>query len=86
MTTKTLHGPNGAKIVLDLNEVYPEDPGNGTPAMFYYGGGSATYWCALGEGEVDAGRKGMIEIPGAVYRWMEAQEDAVNTFLYHPEV
>src|SRR2546429_6006520 len=29
---------------------FPDDPGNGTPAIVQYRGGSATFWCATNEG------------------------------------
>lgn len=48
---KTVNGPNGVVLVLDRDKVVLDDPGADTPAMVYYKRGSATYWCACGEGE-----------------------------------
>lgn len=66
---KTLKGPCGATLVLDSNEIIPDDPGAGTPAIVYYHGGSATFWCAIGEGEVEA-KYEMIELPEKVLDWL----------------
>lgn len=75
-----LDGPCGVRLVLDPSEVYPDDPGAGAPAMVYYRGGSATFWCAQGEGEVDADRAGMIKLPKRVRDWLNSQavEEAVD--------
>lgn len=76
MTKQTLIGPNGLRLELDSAEIFPDDPGQGTPAMVYLRGESATYWCALNEGEVD--REVMNSSQQA---WLEQQEDAVAEFL-----
>lgn len=71
---------NGWTIELDTAEVFPNDPGNGTPAMVYSPKNeSATYWraCDMGTiGDNDA------EIPSRVLNWLNAQEETVNSFLY----
>jgi hypothetical protein len=45
------------KLVLDQKEIYPEDPGQGTPAMIYLdtdeGLFTSTYWCWEQIGTVD---------------------------------
>lgn len=77
---KTLYGPYGIKLVLDTDEVFPDDPGNGTPAMVYYSTGSATYWCAIGESEV--WDRQAIRLPDRCLTWLENQETELDNFLY----
>jgi hypothetical protein len=71
-------------ILLDKSEIFPDDPGNGTPALVVYGptGQSATYNCAVNEGEVDCGAR---QIPSKIFEWVENQEDVVNEFLWPEE-
>ena len=76
MTTKTLIGPNGLRIELDASEIYPDDPGAGTPAMVYYGRDSATFWCALDTGELDGRKLRQPELD-----WLDAQLDTVEAFI-----
>ena len=49
--TKT--GPNGIRVEFDATEICPDDPGQGTPVLVFLGKESATFCCALNEGEVD---------------------------------
>jgi len=76
--TTTLNGPNGLRIVLDSREIFPSDPGDGTPAMVHYGRHAGTYWCALGEGELACGEYTLTDTQ---YRCIESQEDVVNEFV-----
>jgi hypothetical protein len=39
------------RIELDKDEIIPEDPGAGTPAMVYKGSHSGTWWCVDDNGE-----------------------------------
>jgi hypothetical protein len=75
MKTQLLRGP-GITLELDETEIFPDNPGNGTPAMVYVGENSATYWCALGTGEVD-----MYTLSERQMRWLDAQNDIVAEFL-----
>lgn len=77
---KTLQGPNGLIIVLDSAEIFPDDPGAGTPAMVHLGSYSATYWCAADTGELDCGE---YELSSAQLNWLqsEAIENEVNEFV-----
>ena len=73
-------GPNWT-LVLDSSEVFPDDPGAGTPAMVYgpkrY---QATYWFALNEGLLwwngSGGNHGDSEgdllIPVVVLKWLDS--------------
>lgn len=65
------------KIVLDKGQIFPDDPGMGTPAMVYRGKDTATFWCASDTGEVD-----MIPIPENEWDWLVSQYDTVNEYLY----
>ncbi len=76
-TKKTLRGPGGIRIELDRSEVFPNDPGNGTPALVYCRGNTATYWCACGEGEVDG-----IMLSEGQMEWLENQSYTIDSFLY----
>lgn len=72
---KTLNGC-GLIIELDTAQVFAHDPGRGTPAMVNIKGRSATYWCALNEGEVED-----VRLTAAQMRWLETQEDKIVRFL-----
>jgi hypothetical protein len=84
MTRKTLSGPQGIRIELDSAEIFPDDPGQGTPAMVYVGEGdqhSGTYWAALNEGELICGRSGDYQLNASQHNWLAAQEETVGAFL-----
>ena len=74
---KTLIGPRCVKLELDPTEIFPDDPGAGTPAIVVYRGDTATYWCAIGTGETGNGYK----IPVDVLRWLEEQEREVDAMF-----
>jgi hypothetical protein len=80
---RELNGPCGSRLVLDPAQVFSDDPGAGTPAMIYYRGGAATFWCAQGEGRVDADRAGFIRLPKQVRDWLDSQDvqEAVDRLL-----
>lgn len=82
--TQTIQGPKGYKVTLDRREVFKDDPGQGTPALVRHPmGGIATYWCALGEGEIELGTTGeYLIIPHSVMEWLESLESEVSDFLY----
>jgi hypothetical protein len=71
------------RIELDAAQVYPDDPGAGTPAMVCFGANySSTYWCAVGEEELlseDCCRT--MRIPARVVAWLLDKEDAIADFL-----
>ena len=80
---KTIKGPKGYSLVLDKGQVFLDDPGAGTPAILEGpNGGSSTFWCALGEGEIETAF-GPRPLPSLVVEWLENSEGAVNRFLYN---
>lgn len=74
---KTLVGPYEVELVLDSDEVSFDNPGDGTPAIVRYKGGTATYACAINEGEVDDGRN-MIALPHACVQWLYSHNQDVE--------
>ena len=75
MTIKT-HIYGAYKLVLDSSEIYPNDPGNGTPAMVYCGKRSGTYGCVTDTHELDG-----EEVPGKVMEWLHLMAEAVDIFI-----
>jgi hypothetical protein len=71
------------RLVLDSSEIFPSDPGQGTPAMVYNDKRrvSATYHCAIGTGEAHGYGSGMVEIPQHIFTWLESKEREVDAFL-----
>jgi hypothetical protein len=76
MTTKT-HTYGSYKLVLDSSEIYPSDPGNGTPAMVYCGKRSGTYGCVSDTGVLDDD----LEVPAKVMEWLHRMAEAVDIFI-----
>lgn len=76
-------GPGDLRIELDAAEIVPDDPGAGTPAMVYEpsGRGSATFWCALAEGELMANDGRTWKLTPAQARWLDEMEPDVTTWL-----
>lgn len=69
------------RVELDSSEIYPDDPGNGTPAMLFGPrGASSTFQCALDTGEMQL-LDHYTEIPPSVQQWLESLEDEVEAFL-----
>lgn len=78
---RTLTGPGGLTLVLDSAEIFPDDPGQGTPAMVHTPeGGDGTFWAALGEGELICGPE-PVQLTLSQSNWLEQQEDTVAAFL-----
>ncbi|WP_445392394.1 hypothetical protein ACUDTL_16920 [Stenotrophomonas pavanii] len=84
MEAKTLICPHDPiwRVELDRREVFPDDPGAGTPAMLYGPrDSSATFYCALDTEEISNDRE-CIDIPRLVLDWMSAQEFNIAAFLF----
>jgi hypothetical protein len=75
---KILRGPKGLTLTLNKSEVFPDDPGSGTPALVQLGNSAATYWSACGEGELNDG----TPLSDAQQRWLSEQENFVEAFLF----
>ncbi len=80
---RKIKGPGGIQLVLDSSQVFPDDPGNGTPALIekVKGGrvvATSTYNCALGEGVLDGGRDGDVTLTDAQLEWLDSMDSAVN--------
>jgi hypothetical protein len=76
----TINGPRGLHIVLDADEVFPGDPGQGTPAMVYKGDACGTYFCALDTGELSCGAS-VLPLTDSDHAWLTLQEDRVGAWL-----
>jgi hypothetical protein len=66
------------RVELDRDEVYPDDPGRGTPALVHIGKNCGTYWCVRDTGELMDGPA----LTAAECKWLWDIEDDVEGFLY----
>lgn len=70
----TLRGPD-IWIELDEKEIFPDDPGQGTPVLVCCkNGGTATWNCAMNELELDNGST----FTQAQIDWLNRMESQVN--------
>ena len=73
-------GGRGWKLECDPSQVFPEDPGMGTPLLVHAPNGeTGTIFCALGEGVVSGDDQ---EIPSAVYKWLERVQAEAEAYVY----
>lgn len=73
-TTIICHLNSRFSLVLDPDEVFPEDPGQGTPAMVYGpDDASGTANCVANVGEME-GRNGIVIVPDNVLAWLQSDE------------
>ena len=75
------------QVVCDRKRVVPNDPGADTPAIVYFYGkykASATYWCAVGEGELEiTGRPhGFHKLTEKQVEWLSDLDSEITEFLY----
>lgn len=77
---KTLLGPDGLSVVLDSNEIYPDNPGAGTPALVVKrkGDRTASFDCAADTGELDGGA---YLLNAAEAKWLESVRPEVESFI-----
>ena len=74
---EVLRGPGGLKIELDATEIFPDDPGNGTPALVVHPSGvTGTFWCVNDTGEIDG-----LETTPTQRAWLDSCENAVNQWV-----
>lgn len=80
-------------VELDRSQVFPDDPGQGTPAVVYLdcpsGRFSATYWCAIGEGSLyyynHRGEEFTKKLTDKQMEWLDEIERELDEFLYKQE-
>lgn len=85
-TTKSYKNGN---LVLDLDksQVFPDDPGNGTPAMvrLIHRGkelARASYWAAVNEEQLRRDDDSMHRITPRQLEWLESLDAELTEFLY----
>lgn len=67
----------------DTSEVFPDDPGNGTPLMVYAPNGeTGTLYCTPGEGVISGDEQ---EVPEPVMRWLDSIQSEAEDFVYGKE-
>lgn len=72
-----LRGPEGIKVILDASEIFPNNPGLGTPAMVHLStGDTATFNCVDSELEVDG-----IRLTSAQENWIRSIGDEIDNWL-----
>ena len=80
----TFKGPEGLSLELDSEQIFPDDPGQGTPAIVILRDksrrevDSGTFDCACGEGEL--GHNG-TKLTDVQFEWLCAQNDIVDDFI-----
>lgn len=74
---------DGWRVEFDSAEIFPDDPGNGTPVMVYASyfvrgyvypkSASGTYNCVVNEGMC-----GDVDVPDSIMHWLESLEDEIE--------
>jgi len=64
------------KLVLDSSEIYPDNPGNGAPAMVHCAGRSGTYGCVVDTQELED-----LDLPTSVLNWLDKMANTVDCFI-----
>lgn len=76
---ETLKGPDGIKLELDKGEIYPDDPGMGTPALVVLANGdTGTFDCVTSEGETVDGQHKLTQ---EQLDWLETKREYVEKFV-----
>lgn len=78
---------NNLILYLDKSQIFPNDPGAGTPALVMYESGSkygkdycSTYWAAVSEGEL-LGSRDVKRLTTKQIEWLESLESEVEDFI-----
>lgn len=72
---KVICGPGGIVLELDKREWFPDDPGNGTPVLVRYRGGTASLSCAINEEEVcDESTGAFLRLNKTQVKWLMNKE------------
>lgn len=79
---QTIRRPqNYLAIELDAAQIYPSDPGQGTPILVVHGQHTATLECAVNEGEL-AGRGNVLyKLSDLEMKWLDSVYDQCNEWL-----
>jgi len=80
-TKFSIRGPGGLRLTVDRDEVFPDDPGNGTPCMLNLFEYSGTLAMACSEGELNSTR-GDKKLSQAQCRWVNEVEDDANAYAW----
>lgn len=78
------HGPDGWQLVADRRQVFPNDPGQGTPLMVYspLGTASGTLNRVLDTAETDTNNGRLLPVPGKVMAWLENTADDAQDWVF----
>ena len=69
-------------LTADKRQVFPDDPGNGTPLMVDYDGKYyASYNCAVNEGYLHSGDNGDKRLSDKQIEWLSSVEAEAEAFL-----
>lgn len=81
---RTWHGPDGWTVVADRHQVFPDDPGQGTPLMVLspLGSASGTLARVLDTAETDTNQGNLLPVPGRVMAWLNQIEDEANEWVF----
>lgn len=78
----TIRGPGGIMLTLDRTEVFPDDPGNGTPCIVRLGHYTGTLAMASCEGVLNQPGQGDKTLTEAQCRWLNAVEEDADAFTW----
>lgn len=81
---QTIMGPRGIKLVLDASQIFPNNPGDGTPCLIYYKRETMTLECGTQNvGEIIPEAESYEDAEWA-YDWINSLYDAADEWLtYH---
>jgi len=68
-------------VQLDKSQVFPDDPGQGTPAMIRCFEYHATYWCGVDNGLYDS-EDNQLDLTPEEIDWLQSIEPTIIEFLY----
>lgn len=82
---QTIVGPGGLKVVLNADEIFPNNPGMGTPCMVElrlttHGLATATFECAAAEAELECGE---VQLTVSQAAWLREMSADVDAWLEH---
>lgn len=73
---QTIEGPGGLSLELDAGQIFPDDPGQGTPALCVLGKNTGTFWCSHDNAEVDD-----VALSDRQSEWLADLYDEVDAWL-----